>query len=484
MPVIQPPPMDFLTIAPLAIVSVTAMIVLLVGLFVKQDQSPVLGAISLIGVSVAFLATMALWGQNRPAFDGAVVGDSYFAFFGAVSLAIVALTTILSAEFVTREGFQAGEYYGLLLFASAGALILAMSRDLIVLIIGLEVLSMSLYVLAGFARERLTSEEAAIKYFLLGSFSLALLVYGTALIYGATGSTQFGAIAQALQQPGLLSNPLLLAAVGLLLVGFGFKLSFVPFHQWTPDVYQGSPTSVTAFMSVGVKAAVFAALLRVLTEALPGLQAQWGAVLWALAILTMILGNFAAIVQSDVKRMLAYSSIAQAGYMLIAVVSSSSLGRDALMFYVAAYAVMNIGAFAVVQTLSGKEDDDTTFAAFEGLGQRNPWLAGAMAVFMFSLAGLPPTAGFMAKLYIFTAALQAGHLVLALVAVVTSVVASFYYLRLTVAMFMRPTMRGIAPVRVPTSLALILVVAVILTLQMGILPGFPLNFAHATLALR
>lgn len=476
--------MDFLTIAPLAIVSVTAMIVLLVGLFVRRDQSAVLGAISLVGVSVALIATIALWGQNRAAFDGAVVGDSFFAFFGAVSLAIVAMTIILSAEFVTRESFQAGEYYSLLLFSSAGALILAMSRDLIVLIIGLEVLSMSLYVLAGFARDRLASEEAAIKYFLLGSFSLALLVYGTALIYGATGSTQFGAIAQALQQPGLLSNPLLLVAVGLLLVGFAFKLSFVPFHQWTPDVYQGSPTSVTAFMSVGVKAAVFAALLRVLTEALPGLQNEWGAVLWALAILTMVLGNFAAIVQKDVKRMLAYSSIAQAGYMLIAVVASSSLGRDALMFYVAAYAVMNIGAFAVVQTLSGKEDDDTTFTAFDGLGQRNPWLAGAMAIFMFSLAGIPPTAGFMAKLYIFTAAIQAGHLALALVAVVTSVVATFYYLRLVVAMFMRPTTRGIAPVRVPTSLALILVVAVLLTLQMGILPGFPLNLAHATLALR
>src|SRR5690349_12704332 len=208
--------MDFLTIAPLAVVSVTAMIVLLVGLFVRRDQSAVLGAISLVGVSVALLATIALWGQNRAAFDGMVVGDSFFAFFGAVSLAIVALTIILSAEFVTRESFQAGEYYSLLLFSAAGALILAMSRDLIVLIIGLEVLSMSLYVLAGFARDRLASEEAAIKYFLLGSFSLALLVYGTALIYGATGSTQFGAIGQALQQPGLLTNPLLLVAVGLL----------------------------------------------------------------------------------------------------------------------------------------------------------------------------------------------------------------------------------------------------------------------------
>lgn len=484
MPVIQPVPVDTLAILPLIIVSVTGMVVLIVGLFVNREQSPVLGAISLLGVAGAIVATAALWGQDRVAFSGMIVADSYFVFFGIVALAIVALTIILSTEFVTREGFSAGEYYTLLLFTAAGMLILAMSRDIIVLLIGLEVLSISLYILAGFARERLTSEEAALKYFLLGSFSLGFLVYGTALMYGATGSTQFGNIAQALQKQGVLSNPLLLAACALILVGFGFKLSFVPFHMWTPDVYQGAPTSVTAFMSVGVKAAVFAALLRFLTEALPSLRNDWSAVLWALAVLSMILGNFAAITQRDIKRMLAYSSIAQAGYMLVAVVATGTSGRGALMFYVAAYAVMNIGAFAVVQALSGKEDADTSIAAFDGLASRNPLLAGAMAIFMLSLAGIPPTAGFMAKLYVFSAAIQSGYLNLAIIGVLTSAVATFYYLRVISAMFMRPSGEGSATIRVASSLMVVLVVAVLLTLQMGIAPQFPLNPAQATLALR
>ncbi len=481
MPPFSPPPIDLLAILPLVIVSATAMVVLIVGLFVPREQGGALGAISLVGVGAAIVAIVSLWGQNRSAFSGAVVADSFFVFFGAVTLAIVALIVVLSAEFVTREDFSAGEYYTLVLFSSAGMLILAGSRDLIALLIGLEILSMSLYVLAGYARERLTSEEAAIKYFLLGSFSLGLLVYGTALMFGATGSTQFGAIAQALQRPDVLRDPLLLAASALLLVGFAFKLSIVPFHMWTPDVYEGAPTSITAFMSVGTKAAVFAALLRLLTEALPSLRGDWVVVLWALAILTMILGNVAAVVQPNVKRMLAYSSIAQAGYMLVAVVASGTLGRDALMYYVAAYAVMNIGAFAVIQVLSGKDDQSTYLGSFDGLASRNPLLAGAMAVFMLSLAGIPPTAGFMAKLYVFSAAVQAGYVDLAIIGVLTSAVATFYYLKLIVAMYMRPAESGAPMLRVPASLALVLVVAIILTLQMGIIPGFPLNAAHAAL---
>ncbi len=481
MPVIQPPPIDLVAILPLLIISVTAMIVLVVGLFVRHEQSAVLAAISLIGVGASLAAAIALWGQNRSAYGGSIVVDSYFVFFGAVCLGIVALTIILSSEFVSREGFSAGEYYTLLLFTGAGMLILASSRDLIVLLIGLEVLSISLYVLAGFARDRLTSEEAAIKYFLLGAFSLSFLVYGTALMYGATGSTQFGAVASAIQNGAVLHSPLLLAACGLILVGFAFKLSLVPFHMWTPDVYEGAPTSITAFMSVGTKAAVFAALLRLLAEALPSLQNEWANILWGLAILSMILGNFAAVTQRNVKRMLAYSSVAQAGYMLIGVVASGTAGRNALLFYVAAYAVTNLGAFAVVQGLSGKLDEDTNMVAFEGLASRSPILAAAMAIFMLSLAGVPLTAGFMAKLYVFSAAIQGGYLDLAIIGVLTSAVATFYYLKLIVAMYMQPAGASAPAIRIPGSLALILVVAVILTLQMGILPVFPLNAAEATL---
>ncbi|MGH2460100.1 MAG: NADH-quinone oxidoreductase subunit N [Chloroflexota bacterium] len=481
MPVITPPPIDLVAILPLIIISVTAMVVLIVGLFVRHEQSAVLAAISLFGVGAALVATIALWGQNRVAYGGLVVADSYFVFFGAVCLGIVALAIVLSSEFVAREGFAAGEYYTLLLFTGAGMLILAASRDLIVLLIGLEVLSISLYVLAGFARERLTSEEAAIKYFLLGAFALSFLVYGTALMYGATGSTQFTAIATALSQGELLTNPLLLAACGLILVGFAFKLSLVPFHMWTPDVYEGAPTSVTAFMSVATKTAVFAALLRLLTEALPALRGDWANVLWGLAILSMLLGNFAAVTQRNVKRMLAYSGVAQAGYMLVAVVAGGTAGRNALMFYIAAYAVTNLGAFAVVQALSGKSDEDTNLLDFNGLASRNPVMAGAMAIFMLSLAGIPPTAGFMAKLYAFGAAIQGGYLDLAIIGVLTSAVATFYYLKLIAAMYMRPSREGAASVRVPASVALIVLVAVIFTLQMGILPAFPLNALQSSL---
>lgn len=470
-----------IAILPLVIVSVTAMVVLIVGLFVRHEQSPVLAAISLIGIGVAIVATIALWGQNRVAFSGAVVADSYFVFFGAVCLGIVALTIILSSEFVTRENFSAAEYYALLLFTGAGMLVLSSARDLIVLLIGLEILSISLYVLAGFARERLTSEEAAIKYFLLGAFSLSFLVYGTALMYGATGSTRFVAIAVALQTGGILQNPLLLAACGLILVGFAFKLSLVPFHMWTPDVYEGAPTSITAFMSVGTKAAVFAALLRLLTEALPAIRGDWVDVLWGISILSMVLGNFAAVTQRNVKRMLAYSSVAQAGYMLIAVIAAGTAGRDALMFYVAAYAVTNLGAFAVVQGLSGKTDEDTNMLDFDGLGSRSPMLAAAMAIFMLSLAGIPATAGFMAKLYVFSAAIQGGYLDLAIIGVLTSAIATFYYLKLIVAMYMRPSGESAPAVRVPLSLGLIIVVTLIFTIQMGVLPSFPLHAAQATL---
>ena len=481
MPLIQPPPVDMMAILPLVIVSVTAMVVLIVGLFVRHEQSAVLAVISLVGVALALVASIALWGQDRSAFSGMVILDGFSIFFGAVCIAIVALSIVLSAEFVSREGFSAGEYYTLLLFAGAGMLILTVSRDLIPLLIGLEVLSISLYVLAGFARERLTSEEAALKYFLLGSFSLAFLVYGTALTYGATGSTQFEAIASALQSGGLLRNPLLLTACGLILVGFAFKLSLVPFHMWTPDVYEGAPTSITAFMSVGTKAAVFAALLRLLTEAFPSIRGDWANILWGLAILSMLLGNFAAVTQRNVKRLLAYSSVAQAGYMLIAVVAAGTAGRNALMFYVAAYAVSNLGAFAVVQAVSGKTDEETKLLNFEGLASRNPVLAGAMTIFMLSLAGVPPTAGFMAKLYVFEAAIQGNYPDLAIIGVLTSAVATFYYLKLIVAMYMHPSGEKAVAVRVPASLALILVVTAILTVQMGILPSFPLNAAQATL---
>jgi NADH-quinone oxidoreductase subunit N len=363
------------------------------------------------------------------------------------------------------------------------------AADLVIVLLGIEILSIALYVLAGFTRGRATSEEAAMKYFLLGAFSLAFLIYGTALVFGVVHSTRFSAIAAALRSGApvsLLGNPLLLAGIGLILVGFAFKLSFVPFHMWTPDAYEGAPTPITAFMSVATKAAVFAALLRFLVIAVPGLRAEWAAVLWALAALTMIVGNIAAVVQSSVKRMLAYSSIAQAGYILVGTIAGDAFSQPAVMFYLLAYAFMNVGAFAVLMALGGEDasDADPTIADLDGLAQRKPLLAFAMTIFMLSLAGIPLTAGFIGKLYVFTAALRAGYGELVVIGVLTSVIATFYYLRIIAAMWMRPASVGAMPIRVTTALSTVLVVLLIGTLALGIIPAGPLGFAATAAALK
>ena len=465
------PTVDLSVVAPIAAVALTAMLLMILSLFVPRERSSVLAGVSLLGLALALAADFAVWGTPRDSFGGAIVADGLFVLFGAVAIVVAGLTVLLSSSYLAREGLVPGEYYALVLFSTVGSLILVAARDLIVVLLGLEVLSLSLYVLAGYARGRLASEEAALKYFLLGAFSFGFLVYGSALVYGATGSTGFARIAAAVAKTG--ATPLLLVGVGLLLVGFAFKLSFVPFHMWTPDVYEGAPTAVTAFMSVGTKAAVFGALLRLITEALPAVRPGWASVLWALALLTMILGNVAAITQRNVKRMLAYSSIAQAGYILVALVAADRLGVSGVLFYVAAYAFMSLGAFAVVVAVSRKGDRRVEVSDYAGLGSSNPLLAAAMTLFMLSLAGVPPTAGFLAKLYVFTAAIQAGYADLAVVGALTSAVATFYYLWVVVQMYMRPPSAELKlqPIRVPASLVAMLAVAAFFTLQLGILPS-------------
>jgi NADH-quinone oxidoreductase subunit N len=416
-----------------------------------------------------------------------VVGDGMSTFFNVVILIVAAITVFLSADYLDRHEGSLGEFYALLLFCCAGMALVVGASDLIIVLLGIEILSIALYVLSGFSRTRATALEAAMKYFLLGAFSLSFLIYGTAFVFGVVHSTRFGAIAQALR-PGaavsLLSNPLLLAGLGLILVGFAFKLSFVPFHMWTPDAYEGAPTPITAFMSVATKAAVFAALLRFLSFAVPGLRPEWAAVLWALAALTMVIGNIAAIVQSSVKRMLAYSSIAQAGYILVGAVAGDALSQPAVMFYLLAYAFMNVGAFAVLMAVGGDEgaDADPTIADLNGLAQRRPLLAGAMTVFMLSLAGIPLTAGFIGKLYVFTAALRAGYGELVVIGVLTSAVATFYYLRIVAAMWMRPADKSAPPIHLTGALSTLLVVLVIGTIALGVFPAGPLGFASAAAA--
>lgn len=368
-----------------------------------------------------------------------------------IFLLSTAITILISLEYLPRQGIERGEYYALLLFALGGMMLLAQGTDLIVLFLGLELLSITLYVLAGFAYPRLSSEEAAMKYLLIGAFAAGFLVFGIALLYGATGTSSLAGIANKLGS-GLAADDVafMLAGAALVIIGFGYKISMAPFHMWTPDVYEGSPTPVAAFMSVGTKGAGFAALARLLLVALGSQYATWGLILAILAAVTMVIGNVSAVAQTNVKRMLAYSSIGHAGYILMGVLSAGSpaaanRGIEGFLFYLLAYSLTNLGAFAVLIALEQRGEAAWSLDDFAGLWHRQPFLAIAMALCMFSLAGVPPTAGFWGKFYVFTAAWEAGLQWLAVVGVITSAIAAFFYLRIIVQMFMRDPVREISP---------------------------------------
>ena len=468
---------DLVALAPVLVLSGVAMAVLLLGLVVNAKQGAVLSVFCLLGLAVAAGATLASWGAGRSAFSQMLAVDNFYVFFGLLALGVTALAVLLSISYVERTGLVHAEYYALLMFGAVGMLVMAGASNLITLVIGLELLSLSLYVLAGFARTRLTSEEAALKYFLLGSFAFGLLMYGTALVYGATGSLDYAAIARSVQGQRAM-DPMLLLGFGLLLAGFAFKMSLVPFHMWVPDVYEGSPTPVTAYMAVGTKAIVFAALLRLLATAFPALQSEWTTILAILAAITVVVANVAAVVQTNLKRLLGYSAVSHAGYLLMAVVGGGGLGSSAVLFYLLAYTVMNFGAFAVVVAVSEGREERLSLSDYAGLAKRSPWLAAAMAVFMLSLGGTPFTAGFLAKLYVFGAAIQGGYLWLALVGVVTSVIAFYYYLKVVVTMYMSEPMEKMVLQRPTFSMAVVVVVALFFTLQLGILPNLLLNFSQ------
>jgi len=378
---------------------------------------------------------------------------------------------LISIPYVRRTGMDRGEYYALLLFSTLGMMIMAGSLDLITIFLGLETLSISLYILAGFLREQLKSNESALKYLLLGAFASGFVLYGIALIYGATGSINLKRVAEVVAAGKVASPTLLIIGMGLLIIGFGFKVASVPFHMWTPDVYEGAPTSVTAFMIAGTKAAAFAAFLRILMTALPVLQPDWSRILWVLAVLTMTVGNVVAIAQSNIKRMLAYSSIAHAGYILVALVAAGKLGSGSVLFYLVAYTFMNLGAFAVVVALARQEGERLTIDEYAGLGLRYPFLGAAMALFMFSLAGIPPTGGFMGKFYIFSAAIQANYIGLAVIGVLNSVISAYYYLRVTVVMYMGQGEAEPAAGRLSPALTLAVLIAIVGTLQLGLFPS-------------
>jgi NADH-quinone oxidoreductase subunit N len=436
-----------------------------------------LAAVSLAGIAGAAVALVARRDQAEIVFGGMLAADGFALYFNLLFLLVAALTLLISIPYVRRMGMDHGEYYALLLFSTLGMMVMASSLDLMTIFLGLETLSISLYILAGFLRGQLRSNESALKYLLLGAFASGFVLYGIALVYGATGSLNLKRVAEALAAGKVGSPVLLTIGAGLLIIGFGFKVASVPFHMWTPDVYEGAPTSVTAFMIAGTKAAAFASFLRILMTALPVLQPDWSRVLWVLAVLTMTVGNVVAIAQSNIKRMLAYSSIAHAGYILVALVAANKLGGGSVLFYLVAYTFMNLGAFAVVIAVARQDRERVTIEEYAGLGLRYPFLGAAMALFMFSLAGIPPTGGFMGKFYIFSAAIQANYIGLAIIGVLNSVISVYYYLRITVVMYMHEGEPEAGLDRLSWALALAVLIATVGTLQLGLFPSGFLAFA-------
>lgn len=432
---------DLLTLLPNILLITWACVLLLVDLFIPQKRKSITALLAAFGLAIVMGIVLAQAGREMTAFNGMITVDGFSVFLGVLFLATGLLSIAIAHGYLKRLGMERGEYYTLMLFSISGMLLMAQASNLIVIFLGLELLSIPLYVLAAWARPRQESEEAGIKYFLLGAFATGFVVYGIAMVFGATGSTQLSAIVASVSSGEAVSS-LLMVGAALLLVGFGFKVAAVPFHMWTPDVYQGAPTSVTGFMAVGAKAAGFAALLRIFVSAFPSLSVDFVPVLWGLAAITMIGGNVIAIAQTDIKRMLAYSSIAHAGYILMAFVSfgNPKVAHDSVasaLFYLVAYALTSFGAWAMVIALEKAEGKGLEISDYAGLGRKYPALAASMTIFMLSLTGIPPTLGLIGKLYLFRTVVEGGFIGLAIVGVLTSLISAYYYLRVVVVMYMR-----------------------------------------------
>jgi NADH-quinone oxidoreductase subunit N len=477
------PEIDLYLIAPEIVIAIFGFLVLMVDVFSpKKERKGYLGVISLIGILIAFFYTLPLMGSVNSGFGGMFTADGYALFFKITFMIIAFLTVLISMGYAHREGIDFGEYYALILFATLGMMLMAAGTHLIIIFLGLETMSISIYILAGMMREDRKSVESALKYFLLGAFATCFLLYGIALLYGATGSFYLKDIAVYISSKNLLRNPMLLMSLVFLTIGFGFKIAAVPFHMWTPDVYEGAPTSITAFMATGVKAAGFSALVRVFFSALPAFRPDWTSIMWVIALATMTLGNIVAISQTNIKRMLAYSSIAHAGYILVAFVAGNDLGTSGILFYLMAYAFMNLGAFTVVILLGKKGEENTLIKDYAGIGFKYPFLAAAMTIFLLSMAGIPPLGGFMAKFYVFSAAVKEKFYWLAILGVLNSAVSVYYYLRVTVLMYFRESEREITGLQFSPASVFALILAVIGTLYMGIFPANVLSFAQKSIA--
>jgi NADH-quinone oxidoreductase subunit N len=471
-------------IMPEVILSVLGMALLLVNVFIPSKSKGYLAWLSLLGIVGAGFSAASGWGIGIESFSGSVVQDKFAIFFKLIFLVAAGLAVLISEQYMEREDCNHGELYPIILFTTVGMMLMASGTDLMTIFLGLELMSISLYVLAGFNRSNVKSNEAGMKYFLLGAFSTGFLLYGMALVYGVTGTTRVTKIATLIgQMPAPAENSMLLIGMFLLLTGFLFKIAAAPFHMWTPDVYEGAPTPMTAFMSAGPKAAGFAAMLRLLLVAFPTMRAEWSDLLWILAVLTMTVGNFTALRQDNIKRMLAYSSIAHAGYALVGLVAANSTGTSGILFYMLSYAFMNIGAFAVIILVGKQGEPNGTVMDFAGIAKKRPLLAATMALFLFSLAGMPPTAGFIGKFYLFSGAVQEGYIWLAIIGVMNSAASVYYYLRVIVYMYFKPGEEEFEWVTITAPIALALVVAAAGSLIPGIIPSMLLQFAEQAVKL-
>ncbi len=465
-------------IMPSLVLSAFGMILLMISVFSKRGRTTHVAWLSVAALVITGMITLAGWNHPQSGFAGSVLLDNFATFFSMICIVAATLTILMSDDYLKREDFPVGEYYPLILFTTAGAMWMASGTDLMTIFLGLEVLSVSLYVLAGFFRDKLSSNEAGLKYFFLGAFSTGFLLYGVALLYGVTGTTKIQGIAAYVQaNPDAATNTMFIAGGLLLLVGFLFKVAVAPFHMWTPDVYQGAPTPITAFMSAGPKAAAFAAFIRVTIVGLEGMQGELTSLFWLLAVLTMTMGNFIALSQKDIKRMLAYSSIAHAGYALVGLVAWNTVGLSAIMYYMLVYTFMNIGAFAVLVLIGKKGEDNLTLDGIAGLGYKKPFLGVALCIFLFSLMGLPPTAGFTGKFYIFAGAIKAGYVWLAVLGMLNSAVSLYYYLRIIVQMYFKDPTEDFAWVSLNLPTMVSIIISIVGVLYLGIMPGSLMQLA-------
>jgi NADH-quinone oxidoreductase subunit N len=458
---------DFYYILPELVITAGALVVLVADVLLTRARAAATAWVTLLVLGATALSLLPFTNTHVEVANGLMAVDQFALFFKVIFLIAAAVTVLMSMPYLEVEGASPGEYYFLILCATLGMMVMAAGIDLVTIFIGLETMAVSFYILAGFIKPSQRSNEAAVKYFLLGAFSLGILLYGMSLMYGLSGTTGLRTMAVAFA--GQTGDARLMLAVILVVAGVGFKIAAVPFHMWAPDVYEGAPTPVTAFLSVGSKAASFAMLLRIFLEGLPSMSADWRLLFESLSIVTMTVGNFAALTQTNVKRMLAYSSIAHAGYLLIGIVAGTPRGVTATLIYLLIYSFMQLGAFAVIVLLRRRDVVGDELKDFSGLSFRSPFAAFAMLLFMLSLGGIPPTAGFMGKFWLFGAAIEAGYVWLAVIGVLNSAVSLYYYVRLIVFMYLKKETIGSEPV--PSApLTVALAVAVAATILLGVYP--------------